>query len=218
MINKPIVFRFKNPEAPNTLYLDRDGVLNEAVIRGSEISSPRNLKELKISSDISALASPNIVSNWNLVIVTNQPDISRGLIDLNFVDEINSKIIAILPINVVYVCPHQREDACSCRKPKIGMIEQFRLDYPEINGNELFVGDRKSDFECAQRAKIPFILRKRDYNTDLCNLDYLAIDDLSLLKSFLEEAIKLENVLCLNASVVVLLIKLYKSPIVISVG
>jgi len=87
MINGPIVFRFKNPEAPNTLYLDRDGILNESVIRGTAIFSPRNMKELKISSDIIALTSPNIVKNWNLVIVTNQPDISRGLIDLNFVDE-----------------------------------------------------------------------------------------------------------------------------------
>ena len=184
MINKPIVFRFKNPEAPNTLYLDRDGILNEAVIRGAAISSPRNMKEFKISSDIVALTSPNIIKNWNLVIVTNQPDISRGLIDLNFVDEINSKIIAILPINVVYVCPHQHEDACSCRKPKIGMIEQFRLDYPDIKGNELFIGDRESDFECTQKAQIPFILRKRDYNIDLCDLAYLTIDDLSYFKSF----------------------------------
>jgi len=184
MINKLISFRFKNPEAPNTLYLDRDGVLNDVVIRGTEVSSPRSLKEFKISSDIDALASPNISKNWNLVIVTNQPDISRGLIDLNFVNEINSKIIAILPINVVFVCPHQREDACSCRKPKIGMIEQFRLDYPDIKGNELFVGDRKSDFECTQKAQIPFILRKRDYNTDLCGLAYLTIDDLSYFKLF----------------------------------
>ena len=87
MKNEPIVFRFKNPEAPNILYLDRDSVLNEVVIRGTEISSPRNIKELRILSDIVALTSPNIVKNWNLVIVTNQPDISRGLIDLNFVDE-----------------------------------------------------------------------------------------------------------------------------------
>ena len=182
MKNEPIVFRFKNPEAPNTLYLDRDGILNEAVIRGTAISSPRNMKELKISNDIIALTSPNIVKNWNLVIVTNQPDISRGLIDLNFVDEINSKIIAILPINVVYVCPHQREDACSCRKPKIGMIEQFRLDYPDIKGNELFIGDRESDFDCAQRAKIPFIQRKRAYNADLCELTLV---DLSYFELFI---------------------------------
>ena len=87
MKNEPIVFKFKNPETPNTLYLDRDGVLNEVVIRGKEISSPRNLEEFKLSLGMSALASPNFVKNWNLVIITNQPDISRGLIDLNFVDE-----------------------------------------------------------------------------------------------------------------------------------
>ena len=184
MTNEPIVFRFKNPEAQNTLFLDRDGVLNEVVIRGKEISSPRNMKELNISSEIVALASPNIVRNWNLVIVTNQPDLSRGLIDLNFVEEINSKIISILPINLIYVCPHQSEDGCLCRKPKIGMIKQFRLDYPDIRGNELFVGDRKSDFECAQRAQITFVLRKREYNTDLYDLSDSTIDDLSHIKNY----------------------------------
>ena len=64
------------------------------------------------------------------------------------------------------------------------MIEQFRLDYPEINDNELFVGDRKSDLECAQRAQITFILRKRDYNTDLYDLSYSTIDDLSSIKNY----------------------------------
>ena len=182
MINKPIIFRFKIPEASNTLYLDRDGVLNEAVIRGKEISSPRNMKELKISSDIIALTSPNIVLNWNRIIITNQPDISRGLIDLEFVNEINKKINSIIPINIVYVCPHQREDSCACRKPKIGMLEQFRSDYTDVKGNELFIGDRESDFECAQRAKIPFIRRKRAYNSNLCDL---TLEDLSYLELFI---------------------------------
>ena len=85
MIKTPFVFRLKEPQASNTLYLDRDGVLNEAVIRGAEISSPRNLHELNICNDIDSLARPNIVENWNLVIITNQPDISRKLINLNFI-------------------------------------------------------------------------------------------------------------------------------------
>jgi len=181
MIKTPFVFRLKEPQASNTLYLDRDGVLNEAVIRGAEISSPRNLHELNICSDIDSLARPNIVENWNLVIITNQPDISRKLINLNFIDKINRQIASLLPLNVVYVCPHKFEDNCFCRKPKTGMIKQFRLDYPQINGRELFLGDRKTDFECAQNAKIPFIQRKRSYNSDLCEFSNLIIDDLSYM-------------------------------------
>ena len=183
MINKLISFRFKNPEAPNTLYLDRDGVLNDVVMRGEEVSSPRCIKEFKISSGIDALASPNISKNWNLVIITNQPDISRGLIDLSFVDKINSKILTILPINVIYVCPHQREDACSCRKPKIGMIEQFRLDYPMIKGNELFIGDSDADYYCAKTLNIPFILVRNSYNEKLVNKKDFNVD--SLLETIL---------------------------------
>ena len=55
--NKPIIFHFNDPIAENTLYLDRDGVINKAVIRAKEISSPRNMKELKISNDLISLNS-----------------------------------------------------------------------------------------------------------------------------------------------------------------
>ena len=169
MINEPIVFQFKNPEAPNTLYLDRDGVLNEVVIRSGEVSSPRTIHELNLSSDIEVLSDPKIVDTWNLVVITNQPDLSRKLIDINFLEKINSKILEKIPVNIFYVCPHQSIDNCICRKPKIGMIENYRREYPSYIKNEVMIGDTNKDLKCAEKANINFILKIQSYNLDLKN-------------------------------------------------
>lgn len=178
MINGPLIFQFNYPKAPNTLFIDRDGVLNEAVLRGLEISSPRSLKEFVISNDIDALIDPDILKSWNFVVVSNQPDLSRELIDLDFLEAINDRINSRIPLNTVYICPHEQLANCYCRKPKIGMVERFHIDYPEIKGRELMIGDRVSDLECASRAEIAFVLRKRHYNKSINEAAGSIIDNL----------------------------------------
>ncbi len=49
---EPIIYHFAKPEYKNTLYLDKDGVLNTAFYRSSKLSSPRNLDEVNIKQDI----------------------------------------------------------------------------------------------------------------------------------------------------------------------
>ena len=69
-MNGPLIYRYRSMRAANTLFLDRDGVLNDEVIRGSEVSSPRCLEEVRIACDIDALGKPEIVENWRLVMVS----------------------------------------------------------------------------------------------------------------------------------------------------
>jgi D-glycero-D-manno-heptose 1,7-bisphosphate phosphatase len=183
----PIVFIFRPILAQNTLFLDRDGVLNHVVIRGEEISSPRHIEEFKVTEDIDALASTEIKKNWNLVVISNQPDLSRGRIDIEllncFQDELNKRI----PINAIYICPHQSSHSCDCRKPGYGLIKKYRRDYPNLNGWELLVGDRYCDQQCAVNANIPFILRCRDYNQDLLDTSKYIINSLYEIHSFLRK-------------------------------
>lgn len=51
MIN-PIVFKISEPIYQNTIYLDKDGVLNAAFYRSNKLSSPRNVREIKIKKDL----------------------------------------------------------------------------------------------------------------------------------------------------------------------
>ena len=161
------VFRYRYPNKQNTLFLDRDGVLIHPVLRGDHVGSARQEKDIRMCNDFEGLNLPDIVKNWNLVIITNQPDVSYGHIDMVFVERIGDLISTLIPINVMYVCPHEDKDKCECRKPNAGMIKQYHNDYPEIIGKEFLVGDTDKDYGCAENAGIPFILRKRSYNTDL---------------------------------------------------
>lgn len=175
----PLSYCFRAPDRPNTLFLDRDGVLNEPVLRSSGVSSPRTIEEFRVAPDISALAEEGIRKDWNLVMVSNQPDLGRGMISVAELECFHGRINEKIALHAAYVCPHTAEEACDCRKPKTGLLEKFYGDFPRARGKCCFVGDRRTDLECAQAAGIPFILRKREYNRELAASEKIvAVSDL----------------------------------------
>ena len=58
------------------------------------------------------------------------------------------------------MCPHTSSYACSCRKPKTGLILEYRNSFPDKYKKELFIGDQTSDQDCASALNIPFIMVK----------------------------------------------------------
>ena len=59
----PIVKVHKKPIYKNTLYLDKDGVLNTAFYREGKLSSPRSVDEITIKKDLEAILSFSIKKN-----------------------------------------------------------------------------------------------------------------------------------------------------------
>ena len=53
----PIYKFYKTPEYKNTLYLDKDGVLNAAFLRSGKLSSPRNIDEIQLKKDLQVIAN-----------------------------------------------------------------------------------------------------------------------------------------------------------------
>ena len=84
-----------------------------------------------------------------LIIITNQPDVSRGLITNEFVLSINEKITKELKLDHFYVCPHDDNDNCSCRKPKNGLVLRAVKDFNLNIKKCYFIGDRWKDVEAA---------------------------------------------------------------------
>ena len=180
----------KKPTAPGTIFLDRDGVLNHVVLRGTEISSPRSVEEFRVVEDIDALADHDIIAHWNLVVITNQADLSRGWINMQLLKHIHDRIGERISLNAVYICPHLSSDNCSCRKPRCGLIDRFRNDHPHLaRGREYFVGDRKSDQACAEAARIPFVLRLWHYNQALLKTTQFVVETLGDLKGVLKNGV-----------------------------
>src|SRR6202023_4346149 len=60
------------------VFLDRDGVLNEAIIRGGKPYPPRDLGEFAITASAPASLDALKRKGFLLVVVTNQPDVARG--------------------------------------------------------------------------------------------------------------------------------------------
>jgi D-glycero-D-manno-heptose 1,7-bisphosphate phosphatase len=140
------------------VFLDRDGVLNEAIIRYGRPYPPRDPSELIITEGARAALKELKREGFLLIVVTNQPDVARGKASRADVDKINAQLAAILPLDAIEVCEHDDREQCDCRKPKPGMIlrahEKFGVDL----AGSFMVGDRWRDIEAGRRAGCRTIL------------------------------------------------------------
>ena len=146
------------PPARPAVFLDRDGVLNEAVVRHGKPYPPRDLTELVITQGARAALEELKREGFLLIVVTNQPDVARGKANRADVDKINVQLAAILPLDAIEVCEHDDKEQCDCRKPKPGMILRAREKLGADLARSFMVGDRWRDIEAGRRAGCRTIL------------------------------------------------------------
>ena len=126
------------------VFLDRDGVINALVKRGGKMVSPRLFQDFRILEGVTEAIETLCQLNYELVVVTNQPDISRGLMLQTELDQMTEAVYA-LGVHQVLICPHSDEDACLCRKPKPGLLVQY-LETSDSKPTEIWmIGDREVD-------------------------------------------------------------------------
>lgn len=136
-----------------TLFLDRDGVINEENV-GSYIT---NVDEFKFYNGV--LLSIRQLSELfgNIVIVTNQRGVGKGIMNLDDLKAIHQHMTAQVVaeggrIDKIYACT-ALDDNDHNRKPNIGMAEQAVQDYPEIDlKRAIMVGNNLSDMEFGKKA------------------------------------------------------------------
>ena len=134
---------------PRAVFLDRDGVLNEAIVRDGKPYPPPSIDELVVASDAAAALARLKQAGYRLVVVTNQPDVGRGRQRREIVEAINRALLDALPLDEVRVCYHDDADRCDCRKPAPGLLLQAPdHDLP----HSVIVGDRWRDVEAGRRA------------------------------------------------------------------
>jgi D-glycero-D-manno-heptose 1,7-bisphosphate phosphatase len=134
------------------VFLDRDGVLNQAVVRHGKPYPPANAAELVFTPNAKEALQELKAQGFLLLVVTNQPDVAKGITTRAAVEEINRKLASELPVDDVFVCYHQDSDHCDCRKPKPGMILQGARKHNVDLAESFMVGDRWRDVEAGQNA------------------------------------------------------------------
>jgi len=134
------------------VFLDRDGVINRAVLRDGKPYPPVNLAALEILPGVEAATKALHAAGWKLVVVTNQPDVARGTTARETVEAINQYLAQSLPIDDFRTCYHDSADDCDCRKPKPGaLLAAAKLCNIDLCASYM-VGDRWRDVEAGERA------------------------------------------------------------------
>lgn len=134
------------------VFLDRDGVINRAVVREGRPYPPESVDALELLPGVAEALKRLHDAGYRLVVVTNQPDIARGTQDRAVLDQMHAKIAAALPVDEFCVCAHDDRDRCDCRKPKPGLLRQAAEAADIDLGASFMVGDRWRDIEAGRAA------------------------------------------------------------------
>lgn len=129
------------------IFIDRDGVINQLVSRDGGKYSPRLVTDFQIFPSVPNAIKQIREAGYLVVVVTNQPDISRGLLKPHVLDEMHQLLRAICQVDAIYVCPHDNSDDCLCRKPLPGMLLQAATDLSIDLNNSWMIGDRATDMQ-----------------------------------------------------------------------
>jgi D-glycero-D-manno-heptose 1,7-bisphosphate phosphatase len=146
------------------VFLDRDGVINRAIVRDGKPYPPANLSEMEILPDVSDVLAALHDAGFMLIVVTNQPDVARGTTPITVVEEINNYLLGRLPIDEFRTCYHDNGDGCDCRKPQPGALLAAARQHGIDLKKSYMVGDRWRDIEAGQRANCKTIFI--DYGYD----------------------------------------------------
>ena len=138
----------------NTLFLDRDGVVNVQIV-GGYVGSVDQFVFIDHFLEAMKLLRPRFK---HIILVTNQQGIAKNICTQAQVDAVHSYLQMRLlaqqtPMDAIYCCPHLAGENCGCRKPQIGMALQAKNDFPDIDfADSVMVGDSLSDMQFAQNA------------------------------------------------------------------
>jgi len=170
------VYKLNKNYKQKAIFADRDGVLNY------EVDSLKEPEELKLLPGVDEAIKKINQSVYLSVIVTNQPVIAKGFATEDILNQIHAKLETLIGennayIDRIYYCPHHPEKGfegeskeykieCSCRKPKIGMIEKAANELNIELSDSFLIGDTTVDMMTGKNAGLKTILVRTGYAGD----------------------------------------------------
>lgn len=153
------------------VFLDRDGVINRVAVRNGMPYPPSDVEEFEIYEDVPDGCARLKAANFVLVVITNQPDVGRGIQSREAVEAMNLKMQSALQLlDRVEVCYHAGErygEPCACRKPRPGLILRAAAELNIDAKRSYVIGDRWRDVDCAHAAGCRAVFIERGYKEPL---------------------------------------------------
>jgi D-glycero-D-manno-heptose 1,7-bisphosphate phosphatase len=149
------------------VFLDRDGVINKD--RPDYVKSWEEFEFLPGVLEAFRLLA---AGPQQVVVVSNQSGIGRGLVSRETVDEIHARMTEAVRrsggrIDAIYYCPHRHDENCPCRKPRPGLVVKAARELDIDLAGSCLVGDDLKDLETAVAAGVRPILVRTGHGRDL---------------------------------------------------
>lgn len=149
-----------------TLFLDRDGVINERIVDGYV----KTVEEFIFNDGVLDTIKRLSEVFGRVVVVTNQQGIGKGLMTEEDLKKVHDYMLSEIEkaggrIDNIYFAPRLASPTNELRKPNIGMAIQAQKDFPEINfSKSVMIGDSSSDIEFGKNAgmKTIFVGKEND--------------------------------------------------------
>lgn len=158
-------------------FLDRDGALiyeppEDETVSGEVPYQIDSLEKLKVLPGVLAGLKALVESGYKLVMVSNQDYLGRTVFPRSDFERPQQRFLQILreegvEFEDVFVCPHGADDGCLCRKPQIGLVEEFFERNDVDMENSFMYGDRGSDEAFARNLGIRFVKVKTNNEFNL---------------------------------------------------
>src|SRR5712664_1081301 len=149
------------------VFLDRDGVLNRPVVREGRPFAPTSLEQFELLPGVSQACSRMRERGLVLIVVTNQPDVARGVSSQELVERMHQKLRESVPLDDIRVCFHDSLAGCNCRKPRPGLLVDAAKDWKVDLCSSFMVGDRWRDIDAGQAAGCRTIFIDHAYRESL---------------------------------------------------
>jgi D-sedoheptulose 7-phosphate isomerase len=162
------------------VFIDRDGVILHALVEDGVARPPRCEEEFAYLPGVGEALALIRAAGLLPVVVTNQPDVARGLTSRRLVAAFHDRLRRDHGLSHVYACFHDDHHGCDCRKPAPGLLRRAAAELDLDLGRSFMVGDRWRDIEAGRRAGCMTLLVRHPYSGD-------AVPDVSV-SSLLEAA------------------------------
>ena len=154
--------------AIKTIFLDRDGVINE------EVNYLYQIENFKFIDGVFEACLHFQRLDYKIIVVSNQSGIARGYYSEKdykrltswMLDQFCQKNISVLD---TFYCPHGPDSKCFCRKPKPGMFIDARHKHNIRMDESWMIGDKETDITAAKNAGIrnTILVRSGHINDEL---------------------------------------------------
>ncbi|MFN0072470.1 MAG: D-glycero-alpha-D-manno-heptose-1,7-bisphosphate 7-phosphatase [Chloroflexota bacterium] len=174
------------------VFLDRDGVLVREIVRNNQAFAALTLDEFEIYPEAAAQVQRLREAGYLCIVFTNQPEVGRGLLPQETLDEMHRQLQAAMHLDDVYFCPHGRDGLCQCRKPLPGMLRDAAEKWQVDLLTSFVIGDRWRDIDAGLSAGCFSILIDRPYSE--CNRADARVESLAeAVDLILSQARRTEN-------------------------